>query len=396
MHVVSKFKKWIFTLEALNSFAAGFYFNWIFFYTQKVLQFGIVENLMLVAMHGFIYTGAAWLGGWFGHRYGNFAALKIGFAIMGLVLLAGAFLPGGASQVSVIMGWTFGMCFTWPMLQSLICAGEPAKALPNLAGLYNLTWSGIAAISFFIGGTIVEKLGMKSVFILPAVIHAFQFAWVFSLEQTHSASKNLPVTPQTESKAAETTKRDPRQKLFLRLALLANPIAYVAINTVIPMMPEVAKRFELTPMCLGFVGATWFFVRAGAFVLFWLWPKWHYRFRWLIMACVALTISFLGILLSSNLLIVILAQVIFGVAAGLIYYSSLFYSLDGGNAESEHGGAHEAMIGLGTFVGASVGAAAKFFWPNVPGISIWAVSVVLLIGCATLIFTKTKSARPIA
>src|SRR4051794_37703933 len=114
-------------------------------------------------MHGLIYTGAAWLGGWFGHRYGNFAAMKLGFAIMACVLGAGSFLNNGIGQVSVIMGWTFGMCFTWPMMQSLISAGETGKAIPNLAGLYNLTWSVVAAISFFIGGTVVEKLGMKSV-----------------------------------------------------------------------------------------------------------------------------------------------------------------------------------------------------------------------------------------
>ncbi len=390
MRAVSKFKKCVFAVEASNALATGFYFNWIFFYTEKILHFGVLENLALVAAHGFIYTGAAWLGGWFGHRFGPFAALKVGFAIMALILGTGSSLNNGLGQAAVIMTWTFGMCFTWPMLQALISANEPARALPNLAGLYNLTWSAIAALSFFVGGTVVEKLGMKSVFILPSVIHLAQFLWMFFLEKMPRTAIASPVEDEPPSRP---TKGDPRQKLFLRLALVGNPIAYVAINTVIPMMPEVAERFKLSPMWVGFVGAIWFFARSGSFVLFWLWPKWHYRFRWLMFASVALALSFLGVLLSKHLVVLIIAQVIFGISTGLIYYSSLFYSLDGGNSESEHGGAHEAMIGLGTFVGAMIGVAAKYFWPQIHGVSIWAVGSALLIGCAILGITRLKAGK---
>jgi hypothetical protein len=184
---------------------------------------------------------------------------------------------------------------------------------------------------------------------------------------------------------------DPRQKLFLRLALIANPIAYVAINTLIPMMPDVAKRFNLSASWIGFMGAIWFFVRSSAFILFWLWPGWHYRFRWLILASVLLTFSFVGVVRAQHLGLMIAAQVVFGVTTGLIYYSSLFYSLDGGNSESEHGGAHEAMIGLGTLVGAGVGAGAKYFFPNIAGVSVWAVSGLLLVGCCLLAVRKVRA-----
>ncbi len=396
MHLVSKFKKVVFTLEALNAFATGFYFNWVFFFAQKILHFGTADNLRLVALHGFIYTGAAWLGGWFGHRFGSFAALKLGFAIMAAILGVGGWLESGAGQMIVIAVWTFGMCFTWPMLQSLLSLGEPASAMPKLAGLYNLTWSAIAAISFFIGGTIVEKLGMKAVFLLPACIHAGQFIWCFFLE------KNVPaVAPinkaETVSSPVDTDHADASvRKLFLRLALVANPLAYIAINTVIPTMPEVARRFDMTPQWIGFVGAIWFFVRATAFVLFWLWPGWHYRFGWLFAATGALIAGFIGLLISSHVAVFIAAQIVFGLSAGLIYYSSLYYSMHGGNAGSEHGGAHEAMIGLGTFLGATCGVAAKHFWPSIPGISIWVVSGLLAAGFMVLWWLRARGSRALA
>ena len=64
-----------------------------------------------------------------------------------------------------------------------------------------------------------------------------------------------------------------------------------------------------------------------------------------------LLVSLGAILLARQLWLVVAAQVFFGLATGLIYYSSLFYSMDVGEASSEHGGLHEAFIGAGIFLG---------------------------------------------
>jgi len=171
-----------FVLEGLNAFATGLYFNWLFFFTQSQLHFGVIENLSLVALHGMIYTVAAWFGGWFAHRIGNFSALRVGFAVLAVALSTGAFLPFAAVQVAVMLAWTFGMCFTWPTLQSLVSAGEPGRNMPRIAGIYNIVWSALSAISYFIGGAMLEHLGVTSLFWIPALVHLFQLAFVFWLE----------------------------------------------------------------------------------------------------------------------------------------------------------------------------------------------------------------------
>jgi hypothetical protein len=80
-----------------------------------------------------------------------------------------------------------------------------------------------------------------------------------------------------------------------------------------------------------------------------------------------------------------LAQVVFGCALGLIYYSSLFYSMDLSQAKGEHGGIHEAAIGLGNFAGPAVGATALHFLPQYANGSAWAVSGLLLLGLGGLV-----------
>ncbi|HTA95482.1 MAG TPA: hypothetical protein VK769_05100, partial [Verrucomicrobiae bacterium] len=83
--------------------------------------------------------------------------------------------------------------------------------------------------------------------------------------------------------------------------------------------------------------------------------------------------------------VLIVAQIFFGGAIGLIYYSSLFYSMDAGDTRGEHGGIHEAAIGLGNCVGPAVGALSLEFLPQFQNSGAIAVSVLLLCGFGGLI-----------
>ena len=75
-----------------------------------------------------------------------------------------------------------------------------------------------------------------------------------------------------------------KAKIFLRLAWVANPLAYMTVNTMIAVMPGVAKKLELSTMLAGFCGSVWCFARLGAFFGLWFWRGWHYRFGWLLAA----------------------------------------------------------------------------------------------------------------
>src|ERR1019366_3440237 len=90
------------------------------------------------------------------------------------------------------------------------------------------------------------------------------------------------------------------------------------------------------------------------------------------------------------------AQVFFGLATGLIYYSSLFYAMDVGEASSEHGGLHEAFIGAGIFFGPATGAAALTFAPQTPNAFTWAVSALLVAGLGGLLWLRGQSHKRVS
>jgi len=130
--------------------------------------------------------------------------------------------------------------------------------------------------------------------------------------------------------------------------------------------------------------------------LLWQWKGWHYRFRWLLSAFILLIAGFMLLLLAPQLWLVVLAQFLFGFGVGLIYYSSLFYSMDvGGETQGEHGGIHEAAIGAGVFAGPAVGAASLQFLPVHSNNGVFAVSVLLLCGLAGLAALRIRIPRNI-
>ena len=379
-----------FILEGLGSFASAFYFYYIYFLMQKWFGFDAKHNLAFAALNGLIYIFFSWQAGRFAQRCGYFNALKLGFSVMIFALAVGSMLHSVLAIVMDTVLLSTGMCFLWPTIEALVSEGESAKGLPRMVGTYNVTWAVTNALALFVGGTLVEKFGFKTLFLLPLVIFIAELVAVLWLEKHSSATVGqpavaaLPPDPHRPSPA--------KTKAFLRMAWLTNPFAYIAINTFIPLLPSLAAHFHLSPMFAGFACSLWCFVRLGTFIVLWHWTRWHYRFRWLVMAFATLIVSFAAILIVPNLIAMLAAQIFFGIAIGLIYYSSLFYSMDASEDKGEHGGIHEAAIGVGNFVGPALGAASLQFMPQYANSGAIAVTGLLVLGFGALL-TIWKTAR---
>lgn len=391
-----RLKHGYYVLEGLNALATAYYFNYLFFFLQSGFGYGDRQNQLVCALSGLVYAALAWFGGSFAQRHGYFRALRLGFGLMLASLLVAATMTNAAGQLLAMGVWTFGMCFTWPTLEALVSEGESPAGLPRTLGIYNLVWAAGAATAYFSGGAMLEKLGPQSIFLLPATLHLVQLLLLVRLEPAallHAAQEQTRRLEAGSAAAhAPAGQRPPpeRTRLFLRLAWLANPFAYMAMNAVIPVIPGLAERHALSPMWAGIFCSTWLFARLGSFLVLWRWEGWHYRFRWFVSAYLLLILSFATILISSSLGIVLVAQLVFGACCGLMYYSSLFYSMDVGDTKGEHGGIHETAIGVGIFAGPALGAAGLQLFPGHSHAGAWTVSATLLIGLAIMLATKLR------
>ncbi|MDD5170459.1 MAG: hypothetical protein PHN75_16705, partial [Syntrophales bacterium] len=227
----------------------------------------------------------------------------------------------------------------------------------------------------------LERFGMKRLVWLPLCLVSLQVLLVIRAGRLQS--KGEAVSPIAAEAGTMDSKVPSRQ--LLHMAWLANPLSYVAINTVLPLIPTISERLGLSTGAAGILCSVWMFARLAAFGILWRWTGWHYRFGWLIGAFTVMTVCFAGFVHPWSVSMLLAAQVGFGMSVGLIYYSSLFYSMNASEEKGTHGGLHEAMIGAGLFVGPACGATALFLLPAPAG-GAWPVTGLLVAGLMGLIW----------
>lgn len=385
-----------FALAGLNTLATSYYFNYLFFFLRDRFGFGNRENLCVSALHGFIYIFSAWQCGRFAERRGYLLSLKVGFIGLAAVAVGAAFLDSVPGQLLIVAVYSIVLLFTWPALEALVSERESPAGVQRMVGIYNCTWAAAAAIAYFTGGKLYDALGKGAIFWIPAAVFSGQFLLLLWLEKHHAAV--LAATPEPPKEVhhvpeAAALQQRVSPQAFLKMAWLASPFAYIAINTLLAVMPGIAQKLQLSPTRVGLFCSVWFFGRFIAFALLWRWKGWHYRFRWLLGAFLLLIGSFASILLAHELWVVVVAQVAFGFATGLIYYSSLFYSMDASDTKGVHGGLHEAAIGIGICSGPAIGALALRLAPQQPHASAWAVTCVLTLGLVALLGLRPRRER---
>lgn len=369
-----------FVFEGLGSLAAGYYANYAFFLLRDQFGVGNTGNLLVAAAQGAVFAASSWQGGRFAQRHGSQKSLKLGLAGMIFSLLASSLATTLASTLACLLTWTASSCFIWPALESLVSEQAAPEDLPRTLGVYNAVWAACSALSYFAGGFVFDRLGRSSIFWLPISIFLVMLALLPQMANprfgdARKISAALPTVPH------------PRGRLFLHLAWLANPFACIGINTVVALAPGLAKDLQLTATVAGWFCSVWFFGRLAAFLMLARWNGWHYRFRWLMAGFAGLIGGFAALLLTRSTVWLVGAQAIFGLSVGLLYYSSLFYSMDVGDAKSEHGGVHEAAMGAGNCLGPAAGATALLMTPSHPYAGVAAVSALLLAGFGIMLLT---------
>lgn len=386
----------LYGIEGINSFGAAFYFNYVFFFLRHEFHMSPARSLAAAALHGGIYTVMSRWAGLLAQRHGYFTTFRYG---NGVVALALGLSSLGATMEWVqwvgLVGWTIGISLTWPALQALVSDGASRLQIARRIGVYNLVWSGLAGVANFVGGGLYDGLGSRSIFWIPMslALGLVGASWWVERGRCNSDNTSVEGSGILDEDSGHSEASPALNARFLNLARVANPFAYVAINTVVPMIPEIATHLGLSTTQSGWVSSVWMFGRWATFAFLWRYLGWHYRLGWLMTAYVGVIAGFLLIQLAPSLGWLILGQGVFGYGIGLVYYSSLFYSMDAGEKKGEHGGLHEAAIGLGCCVGPGVSSALMTLWPGAEQATAWALAALIGAGGVALVKQSQASAK---
>jgi predicted MFS family arabinose efflux permease len=380
----------LFAFEAMGSLACGFYGNYVFFLFRDRHDFGNLGNLGVAALMGLVIALASWRGGKLAQRHGCVRTMVAGLLGMIVALAIGACFSSLPVQLAVLVLWAASQFMVWPALESIVTEGVSGTVRANLVGVYSVVWATCSALSYFFGGGLFEWLGSGSIFWLPPGLHLLQLVVLWGYARRHGEAPPVLLRESPPREEMPPASRGACPRSFQRMAWIANPFACVAAFTLLAMIPELARRMGLSVTMAGFFCSIWFFARLAAFVVMWRWPGWHYRFRWLLVGYLLLIVGFATVLTADGLLWLGAGQVAFGLAVGVLYYASLFYSMDVGEARAEQGGIHEAMMGAGNFVGPGIGALSLLIVPHAPHVGVWSVSGLLVVGFAVLVGNRLK------
>ncbi len=324
----------------------------LYFYTATVLGFDDTENLWLAFVQGLTYAAGA--------LSSHPATARLGerrTALLALALLAGlhALLALNSSTLAVMLTFPLiGMLqgIKWPIVESFASGGRGPRELLRLVGRYNVTWALAVPLALALSGWLIDRGARAALFALPAGLNVLALFFVLEwparpprLEQNH------PERP--DERALE------RYGSLVSSARWTMVGSYTLLFLLAPLMPSLLARHGLEVGHSTLAAALLDVMRLCAFAVLGYATAWQGRSLPLAITGGALPLGFFMVLLGPNLASVLVGEVLFGAAAGVAYYASLYYALLVKNASVDAGGAHEGLIGLGFALGPLAGLAGQ-------------------------------------
>jgi MFS family permease len=356
------------------------------------------------------YTTGALLAEKLAGRLGRRLALVGIYLLLVALALAAMAAPSAGVLVALLLCYSFVAAMNWPMLESLVSSGADAHTISRRVSIYNIVWSCANSVTMAISGMLIEGGRWRIFFASACAGVGCAVLLALQLGARSAVANGAPAghaEPEPELVAS--------RRLAMWLARISLPATYVVIYSMMAMMPSLPVMRELSTQQRTLVSSVWMLARSITFLVLGFTVWWHTRPRLLLVSAVVMLIAFLGVTvpLSSlaglsgvraDLLSMVLWQIILGCAMGIIYSGSLYFGMVLSEGSTEHGGYHEALIGLGCVLGPGAGAVVQSFQvtgssgPVTPWGAIGAVSAVVAVtvaaaGVATVRIKGQRSHR---
>jgi MFS family permease len=376
----------LYAAEGINSFATTLLTAALPFYTSHRFGWGARENFAVAALQGLFYMLGALLAKRISQRWGrekSLLALYAGMTTFAVVVAITASMTWAITTVLLIAVESSLMAASWPMIESLISgAGEPS-ALSRRLGWYNIVWAIIGALAVASSGAIIQHAPAWAFFAIVAACHLLAGVLIFYRTRLAAAPfESGEFAGSTVESKAKRTNADRvrldesvvrRHHLALWLSRIALPSTYVIIFSLSPALPSLHAIKQLSPTIATLVASIWLIARAIAFIITGHTTFWHKRPSLMFIASITMLAAFIGIIipgalagidLPQALAAMAIAQIVFGFSIGTIYSASLYFGMAVSEGSTEHGGYHEALIGLGQILGPLVGAVMQWIRPH--------------------------------
>jgi MFS family permease len=371
------------------SFAAILLQRGIFFFLKEYCQATGMQSLLVALVTGAVYVVGAFLSHRFTRRVPERRALL--FLVGGMAACAGACLGvrGIPAFTAVLTVFSLLVGMAWPVMESYATAGLAPQAASRSVGLFSVSWSLALPLSVWAGGHLIGR-GQRGLFAAAIVLLAVVAATAFLLPRRpdhHPAGGEDGLPPP-----------HPEQRPLLQASRWAMALSYALLLVLVPLLPNVFKGYGYPVAQAGFLAGLLDVTRPAVFAAMLFSAAWHGRRLFLFWSVLLLPAGFAMTLLGASPWVFISGELLFGVAASVVYYSALYYAMVLSRGSVDGGGGHEAVVGAGFTLGPLAAMAGHFLGEKSghpqAGLLAGVAPVVLVCLAGTFLFLKRAGKAP--
>jgi MFS family permease len=273
----------------------------------------------------------------------------------------------------------------WPSLEARITDGAEGREMTRRLGWFGIAFCLGLLVGYPLGGFFSDEWVRAPFYAGAAAGLVLLGVLIVSLrqDQTHDGHRPAPVPEGLEPESVRRALR--LRPVFVLSAWIANACSYASasiLRSIFPRfatLPPAERGLDFTGLESGVIVSGVSAASLLTFILLGKYPFWHYRFRYLIggqFLCVLACVLFAT---CSGLFELFGAAFLFGVGAGVVYISSIYYSLDRQGARAGQSGMHEGVLCFGFCGGMILTALVMRLLPSHHRVPYW-ICVAILVG----------------
>ena len=282
-------------------------------------------------------------------RFGPALGISLGALILAVAHLG--FSMAGGLPTLALFGAVLGIsgAFFYPAIEGAISADAPHGKLATWLGEYNLTWAASATVGTVLAGVTYERFGAVSFIPVACVAVLVALAVDVAAFRREARGESVPPEPPGDDEVSPVC-----IERFRRISLVANFSVGALMAVLWALGVTLAAEAVYQGLAWSVLIGSFSLAKLATFVIMSVSTRWHYRMALLVVTQLLAACSAFLLVLFPTLAIEVIAFAVVGVASGVTYFSSIFYSTRSGAADvgghADRGfksGLHEAALAAG-------------------------------------------------
>jgi len=365
------------------------------YYAKRYLGASLMQLALLTFLGNGVYVVCCPILGSLSERYG-----RPRFIVAATLVFATAYF--GALLSTQVWHLYFVVCLSglghalfWPSVEAELAAEADTHQLRRRMGRFNISWS-----TGDIAGALVAGVGLTLSPRLPFLLCVVTGVGISVLTARSRMSSASAESRVRHEEAVNGHDLPENHDTFWKMALVANFFSAGVISIVRRLFPDLAvDSLNYTGLQWGFLVMVVALSRTVMFAVLERHHGWLYRPKRFFAVQLLFPLGCFLILFAQSYWVFILAFACIGAASGVVYSSSLFYSVHGAGRQAHRAGLHESVLGLGAglipLMAGPTRSLAAPYWkeairaPYVLGAVLFAVAITVQL----VIFARSRRAR---